>query len=61
MFPAMVQNGVEEAIGKYSNTPGVLAWKLTGAGGGGYMPLLCENEFPEKAIPIIARRKDSTL
>lgn len=25
MFPAMVQNGVAEAIEKYSNTPGVLA------------------------------------
>lgn len=57
MFPAMVQNGVAEAIEKYSNTPGVLAWKLTGAGGGGYMPLLCEDKFPEEAIPIVARRK----
>ena len=37
MFPAMIQGCVQEYIDKYSATPGVLAWKMPGAGGGGYL------------------------
>lgn len=53
MFPAMVRpyvNGalcpefsVQPAIEKYSKIPGVLAWKMPGAGGGGYLALVVEN------------------
>ena len=37
MFPAMIQGCVQSYIDKYSVTDGVLAWKMPGAGGGGYL------------------------
>ena len=37
MFPAMVQGSVPRYIEKYSALPEVLAWKMPGAGGGGYL------------------------
>ena len=37
MFPAMIQPGVQEYIDRWSVMPGVLAWKMPGAGGGGYL------------------------
>ena len=50
MFPAMVtpivygkpcsEASVEPYIKKYSQMPGVLAWKMPGAGGGGYLALV---------------------
>ena len=40
MFPAMIQPGVQEYIDKYSAMPDVLAWKMPGAGGGGYLALV---------------------
>lgn len=45
-------------IKKYSVMPGVLAWKMPGAGGGGYLALVCESRdsFPEGAIPLVIRR-----
>lgn len=45
-------------IDKYSHEPGVLAWKMPGAGGGGYLVLVCTSRltFPEEAIPITIRR-----
>ena len=57
MFPAMIQPGVQEYIDQYKDK--ALAWKMPGAGGGGYLALVCENEgkFPESAIPIKIRRK----
>ena len=61
MFPAMIQGSVQSYIDRYSALPDVLAWKMTGAGGGGYL-LLVVNEtdgflakHPE-AIRIVARR-----
>ena len=36
--------------------PGVLAWKMPGAGGGGYLALVCDGPFPEGAIPLTIRR-----
>ena len=61
MFPAMMQPGVQEYIDRYAVDEDVLAWKMTGAGGGGYL-LLVVNEtdgflakHPE-AIRIVARR-----
>ena len=37
MFPAMIQGCVPAYIEKYSSMPDVLAWKMPGAGGGGYL------------------------
>ncbi len=37
MFPAMIQGSVQAYIDKYSAMDGVLAWKMPGAGGGGYL------------------------
>jgi mevalonate kinase len=37
MFPAMIQGCVPVYIDKWSQVPGVLAWKMPGAGGGGYL------------------------
>ena len=49
---------VEAYIKKYSVMPGVLAWKMPGAGGGGYLALVCESRdsFPKGAIPLVIRR-----
>ncbi len=58
MFPAMIQGCVQEYIDKYSAMPGVLAWKMPGAGGGGYLALVCSGRdaFPEGAIELTIRR-----
>ena len=58
MFPAMIQPGVQEYIDRYSAMPGVMAWKMPGAGGGGYLALVCSGReaFPEGAIPLVIRR-----
>ena len=37
MFPAMIQGSVPSYIEKYSALDEVLAWKMPGAGGGGYL------------------------
>ena len=37
MFPAMIQGSVEQHIARYAQCPEVLAWKMPGAGGGGYL------------------------
>ena len=37
MFPAMIQGSVSSYIDKYSALDDVLAWKMPGAGGGGYL------------------------
>ena len=61
MFPAMIQGCVQSYIDKYSVTDGVLAWKMPGAGGGGYLACVVKdvNEFcaanPE-AIQLRIRR-----
>ena len=61
MFPAMVDAKVAAAIGTWSAVPGVLAWKLPGAGGGGYLALVVDDSgqfvsaHPE-AIPLKIRR-----
>ena len=61
MFPGMIQPGVQEYIDKWSAEPGVLAWKMPGAGGGGYLALVVEDlaafcaSHPE-AIQLTIRR-----
>ena len=61
MFPAMIQGCVQEYIDKYSVMDDVLAWKMPGAGGGGYLACVvkdtenfCDNH-PE-AIKLKIRR-----
>ena len=72
MFPGMInptvdgklceQASVQPYIEKYSSLPDVLAWKLAGAGGGGYLALVVRDaesfasERPE-AIEIHIRRQ----
>jgi glycerol-3-phosphate cytidylyltransferase-like family protein len=72
MFPGMVNPfcpqpidvdpqflpSVQAYIEKYSAMPGVLAWKMPGAGGGGYLALVCKSKtyFPEGAIELKIRR-----
>ena len=61
MFPAMIQPGVQDYIDRYSAMPGVLAWKMPGAGGGGYLAHVCRDRdcFPEGAISLTIRRNAS--
>ncbi|MDR2086124.1 MAG: adenylyltransferase/cytidyltransferase family protein [Dysgonamonadaceae bacterium] len=55
MFPAMVPPEVKTAIEAYKDN--ALAWKLAGAGGGGYLALISEKPIPN-AIRIKIRRKN---
>ncbi len=60
MFPAMIQPGVQEFIDKYKDE--ALAIKMPGAGGGGYLAMVVEDQtaflekYPE-AFKIKIRRK----
>lgn len=53
MFPSMLTDGVQEQIEQYKDT--VLGWKLSGAGGGGYLIFFSE-QVVENAIQIRIRR-----
>ena len=56
MFPSMMQPGVQEYIDKVKED-GALAWKMTGAGGGGYLLIVHENPASvPSAIPIKIRK-----
>ena len=59
MFPAMVQGSVKDYIEKYKQH--VLAWKMPGAGGGGYLACVVEDaarfcEEHAEAIALTIRR-----
>lgn len=56
MFPAMIQPGVQEYIDRYSSEDDVLAWKMPGAGGGGYLALVCRKPL-DGSIRLSIRRK----
>ena len=71
MFPAMVnpvaygkpcpEASVEPYIQKYSAMPGVMAWKMPGADGGGYLALVVEDDKAfakehDEAIELHIRR-----
>ena len=43
MFPRMIQGCVQSVIDTWSKVPGVLAWKMPGAGGGGYLACVVED------------------
>ncbi len=55
MFPAMIQGCVQEYIDKYSVMEDVLAWKMPGAGGGGYLACVVKDteKFCEKHLEAI--------
>lgn len=55
MFPAMVNDKVSAEITKYKDK--ALAWKLAGAGGGGYLILVSDKPI-EGAMRINVRRKE---
>ena len=59
LFPAMIQGCVQAYIDRYSVMDGMLAWKMPGAGGGGYLALVCRDRasFPAGAIELKIRRK----
>ena len=54
MFPAMLNERVAAVIEKYRDM--ALGWKLTGAGGGGYLVLASDKPIPH-AVRIVARRE----
>lgn len=62
LFPAMIQGCVQPSIDHYSQYPDVQAWKMPGAGGGGYLALVVDDatqfcsDHPE-AIDIHIRRQ----
>ena len=61
LFPAMIQGTVQSHIDRWSREKDVLAWKMPGAGGGGYLALVVEDtpafcaKHPE-AIALTIRR-----
>ena len=61
MFPAMIQGCVQSYIDKYGAMEDVLAWKMPGAGGGGYLACVVRDvaafctEHPE-AVALKIRR-----
>jgi galactokinase/mevalonate kinase-like predicted kinase len=59
MFPAMIQGCVQSFIDAYRDK--VLAWKMSGAGGGGYLACVVEDaegfgKEHEEAIRVTIRR-----
>lgn len=55
IFPAMLNQEIEETIDSYQDQ--ALAWKLAGAGGGGYLILVAEKPI-KGAMRIKIRRKE---
>lgn len=58
MFPAMVNADIQQVIDTYRSQ--ALAWKLAGAGGGGYLILVSEHPVKD-AMRIKIRRKDTGI
>jgi len=56
MFPAMLSADIQEVIDQYSDR--ALAWKLSGAGGGGYLALVADKPV-KGAMKLKIRRKTS--
>jgi len=58
LFPAMINPEIQRAIDECKD--GAIAWKLAGAGGGGYLILVSEQPV-KGAMRIKIRRKDSGI
>ena len=63
LFPAMIQGEVQEYIDRYSAMPEVLAWKMPGAGGGGYLAMVVDDAERfcaerSEAIRLVIRRRE---
>lgn len=58
MFPAMINKEIKKVIDSYKKD--ALAWKLAGAGGGGYLILVSEKPV-KGAMRIKIRRKESGI
>ncbi|MCB4797727.1 adenylyltransferase/cytidyltransferase family protein [Neotamlana laminarinivorans] len=58
MFPAMINEKILKAMAPYKEK--ALGWKLSGAGGGGYLILVSDKPI-EGTMPIKIRRKGSDL
>lgn len=54
LFPAMSSPAIQKVLAHYR--PGALGWKLSGAGGGGYLVLVTERPL-EGALSLTIRRK----
>ena len=54
LFPNMQTPAVRQMIDEYS--PQALGWKISGAGGGGYVIFVVEEPLPD-SIRIVARRR----
>lgn len=54
MFPNMMNDAVAALIEKYRDS--ALGWKLSGAGGGGYLILVSDKPIPN-AVRVVARRE----
>lgn len=66
MFPAMVQGAVQSYIDQYSVRQGVMAWKMSGAGGGGYLALVVADaerfhQEDAEAIRLVIRRPENAF
>ncbi len=56
MFPTMTSAKIQTVIDQYKNN--ALGWKLSGAGGGGYLIFVVENQDKIQGIKIRIRKKD---
>jgi galactokinase/mevalonate kinase-like predicted kinase len=54
MFPNMMNDSVAKLINKYKDQ--ALGWKLSGAGGGGYLILVADKPI-QNAVRVVARRE----
>lgn len=55
MFPGMAPPEILAVVDRHA--PGALGWKVSGAGGGGYLILVSQNSVPE-ALRVTIRRPD---
>lgn len=55
MFPNMLTPTIQMLIEQYG--PQALGWKISGAGGGGYVIFVAEQPIPD-AVRVIIRRED---